>query len=116
MIVGTTLSTAGWVAVVLLSAGSLAAVLTLIVGVGCLSRRSLRPLGVRILLACLAGAGAGILGLPLFMLAFTGSVQLYDAPSWYFWAWGGAGVVGFPVAFTSCLSMWRRRHVSRAAA
>jgi hypothetical protein len=115
MTVGMTLGAAGWVVLVLLSVGSLGALLALVAGVICIAMRSLRPQGVRILLACLVGGGVGAASLPLFMLALTGSARLYDAPSWYFWASGGAGIVGFPVALASSLKAWRRRNASGAA-
>jgi hypothetical protein len=49
------------------------------------------------------------------MLALTGSARLYDAPSWYFWASAGAGIVGFPVALASSLKALRRRNAPGAA-
>ena len=115
MTVGTTLSAAGWVVLVLLSVGSLGAVLAVVAGVLCIATRSLRSQGARILLGCLVGGGVGAASLPLFMLALTGSARLYDAPSWYFWASAGAGIVGFPVALASSLKALRRRNAPGAA-
>jgi hypothetical protein len=114
--VGMTLTRVAWALVFVLSLGSLAGTLSVLAGLIFLVRRSFRPDGVRILVACLIGACIGAIAMPIFMFALTGSVRLYDAPSWQFWCAGGAGVVGFPVSVFVGLKIWRRRQRPPAAA